>query len=61
MGGHGSCYLVGKGEEDDVTYWRYVAKYSDAQETAFKRAVALRAGRCRSVRREQSQPQGTEI
>lgn len=57
MGGHGSCYLVANGD-DGKKYWRYCKKYSDEQETAFKQAVMLAAGGCRTVRRDNSEPEG---
>jgi hypothetical protein len=50
--------------DNGTTYWRYVKKRSDAQETAFKQAVTMRAGvgkGCRSVSYPAKQPAGTEI
>jgi hypothetical protein len=44
-----------------TTYWRYVKKRSDAQETAFKQAVTGAAGignGCRSVSYPSSEPTG---
>lgn len=62
MSGHGSCYLCANGE-DGVRYYRFVGKYSDAQETAFKAAIKARTGHgARTVRRENSEPaNGVEI
>ena len=62
MSGHGSCYLCANGE-DGVRYYRFVTKYSDAEETAFKAAIKARTGHgARTVRRENSEPaNGEEI
>jgi hypothetical protein len=50
--------------DNGTTYWRYVKKRSDAQETAFKKAVVNAAGignGCRSVSYPVKEPEGTEI
>ena len=60
-GGHSQCYLVANGD-DGNTYYRFVKKYSDAHETEFKKDVMKKAGGCRSVKRDTSEPKkGTEI
>lgn len=68
MGGHGSCYLVINAGAN--TYYRYIKKYSDAQEKAFiidakiaegggvAQAQAVRVG---VIQRKQAQPNGIEI
>ena len=61
MGGHGKCYLVANGD-DGKKYYRFVKKYSDDEETKFKRAVAAKAGKCRTVSRANKEPMNaTEI
>jgi hypothetical protein len=50
--------------DNGTTYWRYVKKRSDDQETAFKQAVTGVAGignGCRSVSYPSKEPAGTEI
>ncbi|MBW4049704.1 MAG: hypothetical protein HIU89_17850 [Proteobacteria bacterium] len=70
MNGHSSCYLVINAGA--ITYYRYIKKYSDAQEKAFivdaklaevggnaNLANTVRVG---AIQRKQSQPSnGTEI
>lgn len=70
MNGHSSCYLVINAGA--ATYYRYIKKYSDAQEKAFivdaklaevggnvTLANAVRVG---AIQRKQAQPSnGTEI
>ncbi|WP_312315897.1 hypothetical protein [Stenotrophomonas sp.] len=41
MGGHDGCYLIIK--VNDTKYYRYVKKYSDAQESSFKADAKLQA------------------
>lgn len=70
MNGHSSCYLVINAGAN--TYYRYIKKYSDAQEKAFivdaklaevgGNAALASTVRVGAIQRKQAQPSnGTEI